>query len=168
MISEDTSVDDLFGSSESSDELFDAPSETPTEEAESDFDIDDLFGKTSTPADEAAVNEVAAVEAAADEVAAVENVDEDSAEASVQVVSKKTMPTDGLAKTRSRTWIDNTGVYHVEGRLIEIAADHVRLLKTNGRTCTVPNSRLCEADAAYVNSIRQQSDSSRLAMLTSK
>ena len=46
--------------------------------------------------------------------------------------------------------------------------DNVRLLKANGRTCTVPNSRLCEADAAYVDSIRSQLDEARIALLSSK
>ena len=57
--------------------------------------------------------------------------------------------------------------FHTDGRLIEINATNVRLIKTSGRTCTVPNDRLSEADAAYVDSIRQQIRAARLAMLTS-
>ncbi|WP_160148152.1 SHD1 domain-containing protein [Rubripirellula obstinata] len=195
MVSEETSAEDLFGTPEpsdmTSDEIFDAPSQEASEEADSDFNIDDLFGAASAPtenvvadvsvdsnvieelpapADEVAVQEVATQEVAVQEVATQEVATQEVAtqEVAVQVVSKSVMPTDALDETRIRTWIDNTGVYHVEGRLIEIAGDHVRLLKANGRTCTVPNSRLCQADAAYVDSIREQADSSRLAMLTSK
>ncbi len=40
--------------------------------------------------------------------------------------------------------------------MIEINSDNVRLLKDNGRTCTVPNGRLCPADESYVDSIREQ------------
>jgi len=50
----------------------------------------------------------------------------------------------------SRLWSDNTGTFEVEGRLIAIMPDHIRLLKSNGRTTTVPMRRLSEADAKYV------------------
>lgn len=154
-ISEETSIDDILGSSEStevtSDEIFDAPSNNVSNEADADFDIDDLFGANTAPAKSVAEESPASIK-----------------EAVVQVVSKNVMPTNSLDETRVRTWIDNTGVYNVEGRLIEITDDHVRLLKTNGRTCTVPNTRLCKADAAYVESVREQVESSRLAMLTGK
>ena len=49
-----------------------------------------------------------------------------------------------------RMWNDNTGTFQVEGRLIAILPDHVRLLKSNGRTTTVPLRRLSESDAKYV------------------
>jgi hypothetical protein len=73
-----------------------------------------------------------------------------------------------LNDTRTRTWIDDTGSFRTDGRLMEIHSDTIRLLKTNGRTCTVPRSRLCEADIAYVDSVQRQLDASRLAMLSSK
>jgi hypothetical protein len=86
----------------------------------------------------------------------------------IQVVSSVTPRIDSLADTKVRTWIDNTGRFRTEGRLIEIEDDGVRLLKTTGKTCTVPNSRLSDADAAYVASVVQQLETSRLAMLSSK
>ncbi|WP_353620937.1 SHD1 domain-containing protein [Rhodopirellula sp. JC639] len=73
-----------------------------------------------------------------------------------------------LDETHIRTWIDNTGKYQVEGRLIEINRDNVRLFKSNGRTCTVPFQRLCPADASYVESIRDAVKQSRLPLLSSK
>ncbi|MCO8121812.1 SHD1 domain-containing protein [Stieleria sp. TO1_6] len=87
---------------------------------------------------------------------------------SVQVVS--TVPIDSvdpLGSTHVRTWIDNTGKFQVQGRLIEITSEYVRLLKSNGRTCTVPAGRLCPADATYVDSIRDQVKLSRVPLLSS-
>ena len=49
--------------------------------------------------------------------------------------------------------MDNTGLYEVQGRLIEIQDNHVRLLKETGRTCTVQLRRLSTADAQYVQQI---------------
>jgi hypothetical protein len=86
---------------------------------------------------------------------------------SVHVISSEVLQVTSLADTKVRTWIDNSGQFHTDGRLIEINEDNVRLFKENGRTCTVPNDRLCEADAAYVDSIRQQIETARIAMLTS-
>ena len=50
----------------------------------------------------------------------------------------------------SRTWVDNTGRYRTTGQLVEVAASHIRLLKENGRTCTVPLRRLSDQDFGYV------------------
>jgi hypothetical protein len=52
-----------------------------------------------------------------------------------------------------RHWVDNTGLYEIDGRLIEITDVAVRILKDNGRTCTVPLRRLSTADADYVQQI---------------
>lgn len=49
-----------------------------------------------------------------------------------------------------RSWKDNTGTFEVEGRLIGIGPDHVRLLKPSGKTTTVPKRRLSQDDAQYV------------------
>lgn len=55
-----------------------------------------------------------------------------------------------------RTWRDNTGTYEVEGRLTVIFPEKVRLLKTNGRTTTVPMQRLSPTDQAYVRWVVEQ------------
>lgn len=52
-----------------------------------------------------------------------------------------------------RHWSDNTGTFRVEGRLIAILDGQVRLLKTTGRTTTVPMRRLSDADQKYVAEI---------------
>ena len=75
---------------------------------------------------------------------------------------------DPLENTRVRTWVDNTGQYETVGRLIVIADDFVRLLKSNGKTCTVSNDRLCKADAAYVESIKKDVERTRVAMLSAR
>jgi hypothetical protein len=52
-----------------------------------------------------------------------------------------------------RTWNDNTGNFTVNGKLIAILDGKVRLLKDNGKTCTVPMRRLSPEDAEYVQLI---------------
>lgn len=76
--------------------------------------------------------------------------------------------TESLTNSRLRVWIDNTGEFSTEGRLVEIGADFVRLEKANGRTCTVPNSRLCAADANYVASISRSSNGVKVAMVSGR
>lgn len=49
-----------------------------------------------------------------------------------------------------RTWTDHTGTYQVRARLIEAGPYHLVLLKENGRTTTLPISRLSPQDAVYL------------------
>ena len=51
---------------------------------------------------------------------------------------------------RSREWRDDTGRHGTEGRLVEVHADRVRILKTSGRHTTVPMARLSRADRDHV------------------
>ncbi len=51
-----------------------------------------------------------------------------------------------------RDWTDNTSQFKTKGRLVRVGDDYVRLLKENGRTCTVPLRRLSPEDVAYVTS----------------
>ncbi len=55
----------------------------------------------------------------------------------------------------SRTWRDDTGRHSTVGRLVEIRAGHVRILKANGRHTTVPMERLSAADRRHVAGVRQ-------------
>jgi hypothetical protein len=50
-----------------------------------------------------------------------------------------------------RRWIDNTGLHETIGRLVEVHADHIRILKANGRHATVPFTRLSRHDQDYVS-----------------
>ncbi len=130
--------DDMFGAPA-------APSEPSNDGAS---DLDDLFG-TNQPSTYEGVLPAPATEA-------------------MTIVSAKvTNSMNPLADTRVRMWIDNTGTFKTQGRLIEINANFVRLMKSNGRTCTVPNDRMCVADAAYVATVKAKVEASRIAMLTS-
>jgi hypothetical protein len=57
----------------------------------------------------------------------------------------------GLASTEMRTWVDNTGHYSCRGRIVRFLDGHVRLLKDNGRTTTVPFHRLSRGDLEFVH-----------------
>ena len=63
-----------------------------------------------------------------------------------------TAPTWVLTKSQSKTrlWVDNTGLFRVRGRLELVSRDMIRIQKENGNTCTVPMRRLSQADAEYV------------------
>lgn len=69
-----------------------------------------------------------------------------------------------------RPWIDNSGQYRVQGRLILILDGKVRLLKETGRTTTVPLDRLSEADRAYVERVVAQygNDIAALALVAAR
>ncbi len=62
----------------------------------------------------------------------------------------------GEVKRVVRTWTDNTGSFKTEAQLDSIQDQAVRLLKANGRYCTVPFARLSPTDIAYVNQIAAQ------------
>ena len=50
----------------------------------------------------------------------------------------------------SRAWRDDSGHHGTVGRLVEVHADRVRILKASGRHTTVPMSRLSRADRGHV------------------
>jgi hypothetical protein len=50
-------------------------------------------------------------------------------------------------------WVDNTGDYQVQGKLIAVLDGKVRLLKVTGRTTTVPFNRLSTTDQLYVKDL---------------
>ena len=56
----------------------------------------------------------------------------------------------GLASDELRTWVDNTGNFSCQGRLLSFQDGNVRLMKNNGRTSTVPVSRLSAGDLEFV------------------
>ncbi len=171
-------LDDLFGGADEAEPTAEpAASEPEASPAKSDSEtdsdtIDDLFGET--PSDEAPQEDAdsiddlfgAAPAADTDTVKSFQklrvNPVSASSKASLQVVATERQQADPLSGTEVRVWVDNTGNYGTTGRLIELNRDSVRLLKSNGRTCTVPNWRLSKADAAYVDSIRRQLDESSL------
>ena len=52
-----------------------------------------------------------------------------------------------------RLWVDNTGTFQIEGRLIGVRNGQIRVLKETGRTTTVPVRRLSETDRRYVEDV---------------
>ena len=158
-------LDDLFGATETIEPIEETmpvvTEPAPVEEKPAKLSIEDLFGANVTESVE--VGSVEELPAPIEVASAVE------VKSGLQVVS--IMPErsiDPLADTHVRTWIDNTGKHSTVGRLIEINPKNIRLMKSNGRTCTVPLSRMCPADSAYVDSIRKEIASAQIALLSSK
>jgi hypothetical protein len=144
---------DLFGQpAESTPPAETPPAEVPAEvpaEEPAEEPAADLFGEpaetdTEMPAEEPA-EEQPAEETPAEEPA--EDTDDDIFGATRGALGEP----GGLASTDMRTWVDNTGNYSCRGRLISLLDSHVRLLKDNGRTTTVPLSRLSTIDLKFVH-----------------
>jgi hypothetical protein len=75
----------------------------------------------------------------------------------------------GLASESNRDWVDNTGRYTTRARLLAFLDGHVRLLKENGRTTTVPLNRLSANDLEFVNrQASAQKDSRAIEMAQAK
>jgi hypothetical protein len=58
-----------------------------------------------------------------------------------------------------REWSDDSGLFQISGRLVAIVDGKVRILKTTGRTTTVPLSRLSVADRQYVAEVTHTAES---------
>jgi hypothetical protein len=141
--------------------------ETPPATPPAPSATDDLFGTPSTeasatptttnkPAEEPAATETKPAEPSAEEKKTDENkADEKKAEeekdplfgASPSVLHEA----GGLASNELRLWKDNTGKFSCQGRLVQFRNGHVRLMKDNGRTTTVPLARLSNRDLEFVN-----------------
>jgi hypothetical protein len=67
-----------------------------------------------------------------------------------------------------RNWVDNTGTFSVQGKLIAILDGKVRLLKDNGRTTTVPLRRLSQSDVDYVQAVATKLGEGILVQLASR
>ncbi|MDP6558331.1 MAG: SHD1 domain-containing protein, partial [Pirellulaceae bacterium] len=67
-----------------------------------------------------------------------------------------------------RKWRDNTGLYEVEGQLSSIFDGKVRLLKSNGRSCTVAFRRLSKTDMEYVQQVALSMGQSIVDQLASR
>ena len=122
--------DDLFGPSEPAEESAPAP------ESADEAPVDDFFGP---PAEEAAPP-------AEEEPPATEEEDDLFGNAG-SILSQP----GGLASVELRQWNDNTGHHSCRGRMIKMLDGKVQLLKDNGRTSTVPFSRLSSDDMAFVH-----------------
>ena len=50
----------------------------------------------------------------------------------------------------TRLWVDETGTFQIQARLVQVLDGKVRLLKETGKFTTVPMNRLSPADRQYV------------------
>lgn len=168
----DTDLDDLFGDTPAAD----APAtDTPATPA-ADTDLDDLFGgdeapaADATPADAPAADTTPAADTPAggdtpageDEPADEGGIDDlfnddeapngDALEDLFSGISTTEVHEVSLDASNSpiRAWADNTGLYETRGRLVYIAKDHIKLLKDNGKECTVQMRRLSKKDRQHV------------------
>jgi len=124
------------------------PAETPaTPPAE-----DDLFGGASTDAAPAATEPAPTAPPATTPTTppaeGEKAANEDDLFGSAREILRES---GGLESSEMRTWVDNTGKYSVNARLVRFLDGHVRLMKDTGRTTTVPMSRLSERDLEFVN-----------------
>jgi hypothetical protein len=147
------------------DGLFDTPSEPATPDAapaEEGSGLDDIFGGSSPiePVEGGALDDLFSQTRGVDQKTVATPVE------MIQTPAAKTVvqPANVLDETTTRQWVDNTGTFRTEGRLIKIADDHIKLLKSNGKTCTVPMDRLSDEDSEYVRQIAKRMDVFIVAM----
>jgi len=156
-------TDDLFGGSTTPAEQPAAPAEKPAEAPATPPQTppaapsatDDLFGGSTTPAEKAAepaapAETPAAPEAKPEEKPAETPGEEKKADDIFGAAPQILQEAGGLASNEMRLWTDNTGGFSCQGRLLRFVDGKVRLLKDNGRTTTVPLSRLSASDLAFV------------------
>jgi hypothetical protein len=139
---------DLFGPTEPTPPAEAQPAEKPAEEpAAEPFDLfsEPAGTESEMPAEEKPANEEPAQKQPAEEQPS-EDID-DIFGASRSVLSEP----GGLASDEMRVWVDNTGSFSTRGRLLSLRDSHVRLLKDNGRTTTVPLNRLSPRDLEFVH-----------------
>jgi hypothetical protein len=160
-------TEDLFGG--------EPATEAPMEEAPATEEAaaDDLFG--AEPAEDAPPTEAPATEAPATETPAADDLfgpSDDSETPATDDADDLFGPSSvleqpgGFDSLSLRHWVDSTGSYTVDARLVAVGEGNVRLLKANGRTTTVPFSRLSNEDLEFVNaqaSARSAQDMTRTA-----
>jgi hypothetical protein len=173
-------MDDLFGDKPPVRAPAEAP--PPMEPAKPAPPLDDLFNDSPKPA--APKPEVKPAAPAADDIfgeppvkkAPVQDLFDAAPAPAAPAAPAKPAPADpfGAVERQSaellvmRRWQDNTGKFSVNGKLFEILDGKVRLLKDNGRTCTVPMYRLSPADADYVRLVIARLGTGSLGQLASQ
>jgi SLA1 homology domain 1, SHD1 len=166
--------DDLFGApakpSDAGNDLFGAPSETkaapapakespaepkmtPPAEKPSTPAADDLFGtplsEPAAPAEKKSDAPATSAPAGGDKPAPADKdkkKDDDLFGGFGAILRER----GGLASNEMRHWVDNTGNFSCEGRLVRVLDGQVQLLKDNGHNSTVPMGRLSDADLSFV------------------
>jgi hypothetical protein len=149
--------DDLFGTpAEKPAAPAPAPAEKPATEApmtppaaapEKPAASDDLFGTPATPAPAPAEK---STDKPADKPAGEEKKDEKKSDDIFGTSINVLREAGGLASDEMRTWVDNTGSFKCQARLVRFSDGQVRLLKDNGHTTTVALGRLSANDLRFV------------------
>jgi hypothetical protein len=167
--------DDLFGApskpSDAGNDLFGAPTETkpapaPAKEAPAELKMtppaekpstpaaDDLFGtplsEPAAPAEKPATPPQAAPAEGDKSAPADKDKDKKKDDDLFGGFGAILRERGGLASNEMRHWVDNTGNFSCEGRLVRVLDGQVQLLKDNGHNSTVPMGRLSDADLSFV------------------
>ena len=162
--------DDLFGSPKKSDnpigDLFSTPEEAP--DATKDKSIDDLFNSTTPNRrdveksldqelnDEIDLDSLFGTPTSAPAAPADKSVDPTQSlrnDLDDLFSSQATEINDGFQGAEMRIWVDNTGNFTINARLVTVNINEVKLVKDNGRTSTVPVRRLSPTDLKYVRNV---------------
>jgi hypothetical protein len=142
--------DDLFGApaaekpATAAEKPADKPAATPPAAESKPAAGDDLFGAPA--ADKAAPP----AEKPADKPAGEEKKDEKKSDDIFGSSSSVLHEVGGLASNETRQWVDNTGNFSCQARLVRLVDGQVQLLKDNGHTTTVRLSRLSANDLRFV------------------
>jgi len=125
------------------------PSEAPADENVEDLGMDalDASEQPATPADDGAPS-VPETPPATEEPATEEPATETDDLFDFGAILREP---GGLSSSEMRRWVDNTGRYSCNARLLRFVDGQVRLLKENGRTSTLPLYRLSENDLQFVH-----------------
>jgi hypothetical protein len=108
---------------------------------------DDLFGAPATPAPAPAEKPA---DKPADKPAGGEKKDDKKSDDIFGTSSIILREAGGLASDEMRTWVDNTGSFSCQARLVRFSDGQVHLLKDNGHTTTVALARLSGNDLRFV------------------
>lgn len=133
---------------EPADEIFGAPAEESDEEEQEPIEGFDFFGAPEeSESDESGTPEEETEEQPEEEPAEESSDEFDDLFGRLDAVLGEP---GGLESPQLRLWVDNTGRFSCHGRMIRVLDGHVRLLKDNGRTTTVPFYRLSQPDLSFV------------------
>jgi hypothetical protein len=162
-------VDDLFGDTPKPAEAPPAAPAAPAAKAP----VDDLFGEPNPAPAKPAEPAPAPKKDAVDDLFGGENKPAEPAPPAKETKKAADDPFGAKIDVKDellvmRQWIDNTGGFTVQGRLIEVQDGKVRLLKDNGKTCTVPMRRLSTEDAQYVQMVVSKLGTGTLIQLASR
>jgi hypothetical protein len=128
------------------------PAATPAAPESKPAASDDLFGAPATakPAEQPSAAPATPPAAPAEKPAGEEKKDEKKADDIFGSSSNVLREAGGLASNEMREWVDNTGNFTCQARLVKLVDSQVQLVKDNGHTTTVSLARLSANDLQFV------------------